>query len=671
VDTDLVDGMRESTGASRQPQDGLTESDARFRLMADVVPVLIWTCGADARCTWFNTSWLRFVGRHIEQDLGDGWTDSIHPDDLERCLDVYSKSFAARQPFSVEHRLRRHDGEYRWVLNSGTPLFAPVGQFDGYVGSCIDITDSRRAAEAQAYLAAIVDSSDDAIISKNLDGIIQSCNGAAERLFGYTAAELIGQNVRILIPPERQAEEDHILARIRRRDRIDHFETERLAKDGHRLAISLTVSPVLDGAGAIIGVSKIARDISERQAAIAERERLLDAERVARAEAERASRVKDDFIAMVSHELRTPLNAILSWTQLMMRGQHDPAILQRGLNVVARNTRVQAQLISDLLDVSRIVAGKLQLDIQTVDIEAIVRDSVETVRHDAESKGIEMRTELEATAPVSGDPARVQQVIWNLLANAIKFTPQGGRVMVTLRGTGSEVEVSVADNGAGIRPDFLPHVFDRFHQADRSITRRFGGLGLGLAIVKHLVELHGGSVHAESPGEGQGATFTITLPSRSISVAPAIRHSAAIAVRDPWDTVELDAIRILVVEDEPDTRDFLKRLLEGHGAEVVVAASVAEALSLLRIERPDMLISDIGLPQVDGYDLVEQIRAGDADAARGIPAIALTAYARAEDRMRALRAGYQVHLAKPVEPSELLAAIASFVGLIGAQRQRR
>jgi PAS domain S-box-containing protein len=671
ADTDLVDGVREGTSGSRQLLRELTESDARFRLMADAAPVLIWTCGADARCSWFNTPWLRFVGRTIEQDLGDGWTESVHPDDLERCLDIYRKSFAAREPFTVEHRLRRHDGEYRWVLNSGTPFYTPGGEFDGYIGSCIDITDSRRAVEAQAYLAAIVGSSDDAIISKNLDGIIQSVNSAAERLFGYTAAELIGQNVRILIPPERQAEEDQILARIRRGERIDHFETERIAKDGRRLHISLTVSPVLDEAGATIGVSKIARDITERQAAVAERDRLLDAERVARADAERASRVKDDFVAMVSHELRTPLNAILSWTQLMMRARHDPAILERGLNVVARNTRVQAQLISDLLDISRIVAGKLQLDFQTLDIEAIVRDSVETVRHDAESKGIDVRTTLDATAPVSGDPARVQQVIWNLLANAIKFTPQGGRIAVTLRGTNGEVEISVADNGAGIRPDFLPFVFDRFHQADRSITRRFGGLGLGLAIVKHLVELHGGTVRAESSGEGQGSTFTVALPSSGMSVEPGSRHSATIAVKDPWDTVTLDAIRILVVEDEPDTRDFLKRLLEGHGAEVVVAGSVAEALSLFKIERPDMLISDIGLPQIDGYDLVQQIRAGDAEAARGIPAIALTAYARGEDRMRALRAGYQVHIAKPVEPAELLAAIASFVGLIGAQRRRR
>ena len=530
-------------------------------------------------------------------------------------------------------------------------------------------TRSLPPTAARAYLAAIVDSSDDAIISKNLDGIIQSVNSAAERLFGYPAEELIGKNVRILIPADRQGEEDQILARIRRGERIDHFETIRITKDRRLVAISLTVSPVLDESGSIIGISKIARDITERQAAAAERDRLLEAERVARAEAERASRVKDEFVAMVSHELRTPLNAILSWTQLMMRARQDPAILERGLDVVARNTRIQAQLIADLLDISRIVAGKLQLDMQRIDIESIVRDAVETLREDAETKEIDIRMTLERAGPVSGDASRIQQVVWNLLANAIKFTPPKGHVRVTLLSGPGQVEVAVADDGAGIREDFLPYVFDRFHQADRSITRRYGGLGLGLAIVKHLMELHGGTVRAESPGEGQGATFTIVFPVDTAAVQPEVPHVSS-ADRNHWDAVNLDGVRVLVVEDEPDTRDFLKRLLEGQGAIVLAAASVKEALSLSRADRPDMLISDIGLPDVDGYELMERIRDENGDARRGLPAIALTAYARAEDRVRAMRAGYQVHLAKPVEPAELLAAIASFAGLIEAQRRR-
>jgi PAS domain S-box-containing protein len=527
-----------------------------------------------------------------------------------------------------------------------------------------------RAAEtASAYLAAIIGSSDDAIISKDLNGIIQSANTAAERMFGYTAAELIGRNVRILIPAERQAEEDLILARIRRGERMDHFETIRVAKDGRRLDVSLTVSPVLDQSGAVIGVSKIARDITERKRIAAERERLLDAERAARADAERASRVKDDFLAMVSHELRTPLNAILSWTELMMRGRDDPRILDRGLDVVARNTRVQAQLISDLLDISRIVAGKLSLEIQSVDLASIVSDAVDTVRPEADSKGIALVTELDAGGPVAGDPARLQQVVWNLLSNAVKFTPPGGHVRTILREIETHAVITVTDDGAGIAPEFLPHVFDRFHQADRSTTRRFGGLGLGLAIVKHLVELHGGTVHAASEGRGKGTAFTIAIPSTRVA-EPSDSPLAPALPKDAWEDVSFESIRILIVEDEPDTREFLKRVLEGRGATVVVTGSANEALAIFRRDPPDLLISDIGLPEVDGYDLIRAIRAEPAGAANAMPAIALTAYARSEDRMRALRAGYQTHIAKPVEPAELLAAIASFAALVAARRTR-
>ena len=539
-------------------------------------------------------------------------------------------------------------------------------------------------AEAQAYLAAIVESSDDAIIAKDLNGVIQSCNAAAEQLFGYSSAELIGRAVRILIPPERQTEEDDILARIRRGERIEHFETVRLRKDGSRIHISLTVSPVLDSSGNIIGVSKIARDITEQKrvaeeaeqqrralsAAALERERLLEAERVARAEAERATRVKDDFVAMVSHELRTPLNAILGWTHLMMRASGDPDVMSRGLDIIARNTRMQAQLISDLLDISRIVAGKLRLDIQAVDLPSIIDDAVETVLGEARVKEIELSQQIDPdVGPVTGDPARLQQVVWNLLSNAVKFTPRHGHVVVRLRGTRTQAEISVADDGAGIRPEFLPHVFDRFHQADRSITRRFGGLGLGLAIVKDLVGMHGGSVRAESGGDGRGTTFTVVLPTDAISGRRAPDTMPAAPGAD--DTTSLGRLHVLVVEDEPDTREFLTRLLESYGAVVAGVGSAGEALSRFRSERPDILISDIGLPEMDGYELMQQIRHEDAGAVGGVPGIALTAYARAEDRTRALRAGYQAHIAKPVESSELIATVASLAELVDARRKER
>jgi PAS domain S-box-containing protein len=524
-----------------------------------------------------------------------------------------------------------------------------------------------KALEERAYLAAIVESSDDAIISKDLNGIVRSWNAAAERMFGYSAAELVGKPIRLIIPADRQAEEDEILARLRRGERVEHFQTVRQAKDGRLLDVSLTVSPVHDSSGRVVGASKIARDVTEQNRAVAERERLLEAERVARADAERASRVKDEFVAMVSHELRTPLNAILGWTQLMTRARTDPAIISRGLDVVARNTRLQAQLISDLLDISRIVAGKLQLDTRSVDLRSIVGQAIETIEEEAHAKGVEIDQRLdEGASLVSGDTSRLQQIVWNLLSNAIKFTPRGGRVRVSLQFAGSHARIEVVDTGVGIRPDFLPHVFDRFHQADLSITRRFGGLGLGLSIVKHLVELHGGDVQAASAGEGKGATFTVTLPVVGDTAEYERRRDRT---DGPEIRVPLDAIRLLVVEDEADTLEFLRRLLTTHGATVLTAANAGEALALVRSGNPDLLISDIGLPEVDGYDLIQRVRR-EPSPGRDIPAIALTAYARSEDRTRALRAGYQAHIAKPVEPNELLAMIASFVELTGAQRRR-
>ena len=525
----------------------------------------------------------------------------------------------------------------------------------------------RKVLEEQAYLAAIVESSDDAIISKDLKGVVRSCNAAAERMFGYSAAELVGKPIRLIIPADRQAEEDDIIARLRRGERMDHFQTVRRAKDGRLIDVSLTVSPVRDASGRVVGASKIARDVTEQKRAAAERERLLEAERAARAEAERANRVKDDFVAMVSHELRTPLNAMLGWTQLMKRGRNDPALIQRGIDVVARNSRLQAQLISDLLDISRIVAGKLQIETRSVDLGAIVGQSLETMEEEARTKGVVIEPSLDdAGSLVSGDASRLQQICWNLLSNAVKFTPRGGRVSVRLTFDGPWARLEVADTGVGIRPEFLPHVFDRFQQADRSITRQFGGLGLGLSIVKHLVELHGGAVEAASEGEGKGATFTVTLPVLSDMTEQERRREPAASVEAG---VALDAIRLLVVEDEADTLEFLRRLLTTHGATVLTAATASEALSLVRDERPDLMISDIGLPEMDGYDLIQNVRRQPSPG-RDIPAIALTAYARIEDRTRALRAGYQAHIAKPVEPSELLAMIASFVELTGARKSR-
>jgi PAS domain S-box-containing protein len=518
---------------------------------------------------------------------------------------------------------------------------------------------ARSMRDAQYFLGSVVESSDDAIVTKDLDGIVQSWNRGTERLFGYAPREIIGQPILVLIPPEHQHEEHDILRRLRRGERIDHFETVRLTKDRRNVDVSITISPVRNRLGEIIGASKIARDISDRKRAAEEREHLLEAERNARNEAELANRSKDEFVAMVSHELRTPLNAILGWTQILKANpRHDDEKLKKGLEVIERNARAQEKVVSDLLDMSRIISGKLRLDVSDVDLIALIKTTVEATRPAADAKGISVDCTLDpSVAATIADPARLEQCLWNLLSNAIKFTPQGGHVTVSLRRAGSHVELSVADNGLGISSDFLPFVFDRFRQLDGA-TRRTAGLGLGLAIVKQLAELHGGYVRAESAGEGKGSTFTLALPVRALRTKPSARRP--ISDRP----AQLDRVRVLLVEDEADNREVLRTLLEQHHALVTVAGSAHEALKIMPNVRPNIVVSDIGLPDIDGYEFVQRIREGDVAPER-IPAIALTAHASPEDRTKALRAGFQAHIAKPVEPNELIATIASLTGLMG------
>jgi CheY-like chemotaxis protein len=378
--------------------------------------------------------------------------------------------------------------------------------------------------------------------------------------------------------------------------------------------------------------------------------------------------MKDEFLATLSHELRTPLNAILGWSQVLTSSGGDDKRLADGLRTIERNARAQAQIIEDLLDMNRIVNGKVRLDVQRITLEPILRAAVDGITPAADAKGVKLQAVLDPLAgPVSGDPARLQQVFWNLLSNAVKFTPRGGRVQVVLERVNSHLEASVIDSGEGIKPEFLPHVFDRFRQADATTTRRHGGLGLGLAIVKQLVELHGGSVRAKSAGVGQGSTFTVSLPMLPIpaeEVADKRRHPRAIggAVTSLEAYEDIAGVKVLVVDDEPDTRSLVARLLEERGARITTASSAAEAMRKIQAARPDVLVSDIGMPNEDGYTLIRQLRALSADQGGEVPAIALTAYARAEDRMRSIRAGFQMHVPKPVEPAELITMIASLAG---------
>jgi PAS domain S-box-containing protein len=1197
-------GDRQKTKTAGLPAtDARRESEARFQHLADTAPVMIRVSDTTKKCTWFNKPWLDFTGRTMEQELGDGWAEGVHPDDLNRCLAIYTSSFDARAPFSMEYRLRRRDGEYRWVLDNGAPSFAPDGAFEGYIGSCIDITERKRAEEAvrelewkyrtlfdsvriavytcdaegaiqefnqcavelwgrapqrgeaseqycgslrifypdgrymshaecpmarvlrgeeikpeeseiiverpdglrkrviahpqplknecgeivgavnclydvterkqaeiavdryrllfssardaifflrpdgkiveanqaavetygydfatllqmnvqdlrapesvtqfaeqlakantgsvkfevvhrrkdgstfpvevsststevggerllisivrdisdrkqaeetSAHLAAIVASSSDVIVSKTLEGIITSWNKSAERIFGYTAEEIVGQSILRLIPPERHDEEDRILARLKAGERIEHYETIRMTKDGRRLNVALTISPVTDSAGKIIGASKIARDITEqkraeellhaseekfakafnlsphfititslddgrfvevndsflemsgytreeiigrtadelnlwvnpklreeglarikqnqaiknieaefrmkngevrvglasaeiielcgkpciltvvnditdRKRAEQEREALLERERAARIEAEarrresarlaevnrelvsalgdedvtriicraarelthaegasfvlreggtvfhvdenavaplwkgrrfpiescisgmvmlerqaivieniyedervpidayhptfvqslammpvgpdapnaaigvywarrhrasseelsllrslaaaanlalsrsqsyeamrrarieaeEANRLKDEFLANLSHELRTPLTSILGWSRLLLTDNLNPAILPQAIQTIERNARAQLRIVEDLLDVSRIISGKLKLEMREIELAPVIAAAVEIVRPMAATKSINLQIELDCERDtVRGDAERLQQIVWNLLSNAVKFTPRGGIVCARLRCKDADyAEIEVEDTGQGIAKEFLPFIFDRFRQADGSTTRTHGGLGLGLAITRYLTEMHGGTVRVESEGFGRGAKFIVRLP-LALKETKALDHKNENGTAD----VSLAGMKILIVEDDADTRELLHFILSTEGAEVIAVGAAAEGLDELRQTEFDLLISDVGMPDMDGFEFIKRVRELPPDRSGSIPAIALTAYARQEDRARLLACGYQLHVPKPITPNELKKAVAA------------
>jgi PAS domain S-box-containing protein len=405
------------------------------------------------------------------------------------------------------------------------------------------------------------------------------------------------------------------------------------------------------------------RDITERKRAQEECTLLLESAMAAHAEADAANGIKDEFLALLSHELRTPLTSILGWSKLLTEGNLDDVASNRALETIVRNARAQNKLIDDLLDISRIITGKLRLDVRAVELAPLIEAVVEGVRPAANARSIHLRTALDSlTSPIKGDPDRLQQIIWNLLINAIKFTPKGGRVEVRLERIRSHIEINVKDTGQGIAPELLPHVFERFRQSDSSSTRRHGGLGLGLAIVRQLVELHGGTVEAESPGEGEGTTFRVILPLLSVHHEQsdarrtrALFESHTLTDRQP----SLDDLRVLVVDDEPDARELVTAMLMGRGAEVVSVESAVEALAEMERGRFDVLVSDIGMPLMDGYALIEKVRQLPPERGGRIPAAALTAYAGVEDRLRVLSSGYQMHIPKPVEPAELTTVVAS------------
>ena len=774
-------------------------------------------------------SWNRAAERIFGYTAAEAVGQSIRmiiPADRQSEEDTVLERIRAGEPVTQFETIRqRKNGEFVPISLTVSPIYDDHGVVIGASKIARDITDRVSAAAAGRRLKAIVDSSDDAIISKDLNGIITSWNAAAERMFGYTEQEAIGMSIRTLIPADLQAEEDVVLAKIRAGDKVDHYETLRHHKDGTSLRISLTVSPIRNDRGEIVGASTIARDITERWrlqalanehasntqklgeigaivASTLERHKILqkvtdiatelthaefgafvyhvidpetgdrrmlhtisgaareafadasprstallapifhgdgplrldDATRDPRygpggayfgtapggllirsylalpvkglggevfgglffghsragvfteqherlatgigawasvalenarlyADARQANRMKDEFLAVLSHELRTPLNAIVGYVRLLRGGILTGEKAERGLETLERNALWLSQIVEDVLDVSRIIAGKIRLDVQPVELPLVVDNAVATVQPAADAKGVRVQTLIDPrVGPVSGDPGRLQQVVWNLVSNAVKFTGKGGRVQVRLERVDSHIEVVVSDTGIGIRPDFLPFVFDRFRQAEGGTTRKTGGLGLGLAIVRHIVEMHGGTVEATSPGEGQGATFRVRLPLMIVHTEarePRREHPRTERVAPLTGLADLRGIRIVAVDDEEDALMLLRVVLETAGAHVATTSDPTAAIECIEKIKPHVVVLDLGMPAIDGFQLIARIRADSSPDVSEVPAVALTAFARSEDRTRALRAGFEMHLAKPVDPGELVQSVAT------------
>jgi len=619
----------------------LSDRGHSFREMMEALPAAVYTTDIEGRITHFNSACVELSGR--TPVLGsDHWCVSwklYRPDGAPLSHEECPMAIALKEGRAVRDQMiivERPDGKRASIMPYPTPLRDRQGKIVGGINMLIDVTRSNEAEIASRRLAAIVESSDDAIISKTLDGIITSWNRGAESIFGYTAAEAMGQSISLIIPPERRGEEDDVLAHLRRGEKIDHFETERQTKDGRRLNISLTISPIKDSTGRIIGASKVARDITEHKRA---EEQLLEAKRIAEA----ASHAKDKFLAALSHELRTPLTPVLMAVAAMDLNSDLAPELRDDMAMIRRNVELEAKLIDDLLDLSLALSGKLRLNLETVGLNEVVHHVCEICRPCVLEKGINLHCDLPNPSPsVKADPARLQQILWNLLKNAVKFTPERGDISVSVLLTvESRVRLQVRDSGIGMGADVLPYIFDAFEQGDDDITQEFGGMGLGLAIAKNLVELHHGTIRAESDGAKQGSTFTLEFPLVSKDRDEPARPAASAGENG-------ETLRILFVDDNADTAFVLSKFLTASGYAVKTAGSAAAALELASQEPFDIIVSDIGLPDVNGYELMRQIRAYYP-----IQGIAMSGYGMEDDLRKSREAGFSDHIVKPASLSQL------------------
>jgi PAS domain S-box-containing protein len=625
----LHDALRRAHGAIR-------EREERFRVMADAAPVMVWMAGTDKLCTWFNKAWLDFAGRPMERELGNGWAENVHPDDFERCLQIYSSAFDARQPFSMEYRLRRHDGEYRWLRDDGIPRFEAKGTFAGYIGACMDITERRRAEEAlreaEERTRSVVDHVVDGIITIDESGAIQTFNPAAERIFGYVAAEVIGQNVKMLMPDPYRREHDGYIANYVRSGQPKIIgigrEVEGLRKDGSTFPLDLAVSVFHLGPRRYF--TGVVRDITERkQAEIALKE---------------ANRAKDEFLAMLSHELRNPLAALTSSAHVLKVVPPSSADAVKARGVVERQTKHMTRLVSDLLDINRVTLGKLSLQRERFNAAEALFAVIDVWRATGRLESHMVSPSLEPVW-VEGDRVRIEQIASNLLDNAIKFTPAGKKITVSLRREDREAVLRVADEGIGVAPEECSRIFELFVQGNFS-PRAGGGLGIGLALVKRLAELHGGSASAASEGQGRGMTLTVRLPAVDQPTVQAKTPSVDVASRRS----------ILIVEDNDDARQMLQAILSLDGHQVCAARDGKSGLGLAAETWPDLALIDIALPDMDGYEVARRLRTLNGD--RRIDLIAISAFGQARDQRRAYEVGFDAYLVKPVVPERLKQVIA-------------
>ncbi len=700
-----IDGLVEDISERKYIEAARQESEERFRTLADTAPVFLWLADPQKRWHFFNKGWLNFTGRNLAQEIGRGWLEGIHPGDRDQYWTRFLEAFSARQEFSIEYRLRRFDGEYRWLLDTGIPRYGRDGTFVGYIGSVLDITERKRAENALSLLAEA-----GTVLSSSLESetiltsvarlavpdladwcIIDILEEEELRRFAVVhedpnkmtwAHELQRRYPPKLDSSQAQAEvlrtgASRLYPEISEEQLVAGAQDAEHLRILQELGLRSTMMVPLWARGRTLGIVtliaaesgrhyttqdlQIAEELARRAAlaidnaylySVAERDRKL---------AEAASRMKDEFLATLSHELRTPLNSILGWAQLLRERRLNETTFARAVETIERNAKLQTRLVEDILDVSQIISGNLRLEVLPIDLKEILDATIESMRPAINARSIELICELDPNAGmVSGDANRLQQVFWNLLSNAVKFTPEGGQIWLSFHKLDSTAQVQIRDTGIGISTEFLPYVFERFSQADSSTTRLYGGLGLGLAVARHLVELHGGTVSAQSAGQGQGATFIVELPLISQPSNPTQPNSARLEAFDA--TTALQGVRILIVDDEVDGRELLAFILEQYGAAVTTAPSAARALEEIQQSVPDLLISDIGMPEESGYALIRKVRARKPNRGGEVPAIALTAYATEEDRQQSLLAGFQAHVPKPVEAAQLIATVAGILG---------